>query len=99
MKTIAIVLASFCLASTALAQTAPAPAAKGARTPAPAASENAVFPSAVNPRYSRLSPSRARLHTCRDQYKANRATNANGSLRWIGRGGYWALCDKHLKGI
>jgi hypothetical protein len=85
---------------------APAPAAapaekKAARTPAPApaASGNAVFPSAVNSKYANESVGKARLHTCVDQYKANKASNANGGLKWIEKGGgYWSLCDKHLKG-
>jgi hypothetical protein len=83
---------------------APAPAAapaqkKAERTPAPAASGSAVFPSAVNSKYSSESAGKARLHTCADQYKANKATNANGGLKWIEKGdGYWSECDKHLKG-
>jgi hypothetical protein len=85
---------------------APAPAAaatpaekKAARAPAPAASGNAVFPSAVNSKYASESAGKARLHTCADQYKANKATNANGGLKWIEKGGgYWSECDKHLKG-
>ena len=76
-----------------------APAAKPAKTAAPAASGNAVFPSAVDSKYSKESAGRARLHTCADQYKANKATNANGGLKWIEKGGgYWSQCDKHLKG-
>jgi hypothetical protein len=76
-----------------------APAAKPARTTAPAGSGNAVFPSAVDPKYSKESAGKARLHTCVDQYKANKATNANGGHKWIEKGdGYWSLCDKHLKG-
>lgn len=72
---------------------------KTARTPAPAASGNAVFPSGVNSKYASESAGKARLHTCADQYKANKATNANGGLKWIEKGGgYWSECDKHLKG-
>ena len=38
------------------------------------------------------------MHTCRDQYNANKATNANGGLRWIQKGGgYYSECNKHLK--
>jgi hypothetical protein len=85
---------------------APAPAAaaapaekKAARTPAPAATGNAVFPSAVSSKYASESAGKARLHTCADQYKANKVTNANGGLKWIEKGGgYWSECDKHLKG-
>jgi len=87
MNTIAIVFASFCLASAALAQTAPAPAAKAAKTAAPAASENAVFPSAVNPKYFRL------WRTGQPMPMAALDGSKGGG------GGYWALCDKHLKGV
>jgi hypothetical protein len=91
-------------AAAAPASSGPAPAAapaqkKAERTPAPAASGSAVFPSAVNSKYSSESAGKARLHTCADQYKANKATNANGGLKWIEKGdGYWSECDKHLKG-
>jgi hypothetical protein len=36
---------------------------------------------------------------CFDQYKANEATNSNGGLKWVQKGGgYWSECKKHLKG-
>jgi hypothetical protein len=66
-------------------------------TPAPAAS-NAAFPNAVAPKYAKESPGKARMHTCLDQYKTNKATNANGGLRWITKGGgYYSECNKRLK--
>jgi pyruvate/2-oxoglutarate dehydrogenase complex dihydrolipoamide acyltransferase (E2) component len=75
----------------------PAPAAKPA--PAPAFSGNAVFPSAVNSKYSTLSAGKARMETCLDQYKANKATNGNGELKWIQKGGgYYSQCNAKLKG-
>jgi hypothetical protein len=59
----------------------------------------AVFPNAVNPKYSSEKASRARMHTCVDQYNANKATNANGGLKWIQKGGgYYSECSKKLKG-
>jgi hypothetical protein len=68
-------------------------------TTSPAAPGNVVFPNAVSPKYSSQSPGRARLLTCRDQYQANKANNANGGLRWIEKGGgYWSECNRHLKG-
>lgn len=80
-------------------KTAAPAAAKPEKTAAPAASGNAVFPSAIDPKYSKESAGKARLHTCTDQYNANKATNANGGHKWIEKGGgYWSLCDKHLKG-
>lgn len=94
------------------ATTAPAPAApattttaapaKPAAAPAPAApaaAGPATFPSAVSPAYKDQKPAKAIMHTCLDQYKANKATNANGGLKWIQKGGgYYSECNKKLKG-
>jgi hypothetical protein len=56
---------------------------------------DAVFPTAVDSKYSNEKPGRARRKTCLDQYKANKATNANGGLRWLQRGGgYYSQCVK-----
>jgi hypothetical protein len=52
---------------------------------APVAVRNAVFPSAVSPKYSNMSAGKARMETCLDQYRANKANNANGGLKWIQR--------------
>ena len=79
-------------------KTASAPAPAPAR-PAPVATGNAVFPSAVNPKYSTMSAGKQRMDTCLDQYRANKATNGNGGLKWIQKGGgYYPECNKHLKG-
>ena len=60
---------------------------------------NAVFPAAVDAKYSNETPGRARRKTCLDQYKANKATNANGGMKWLQRGGgYYSQCVKKLKG-
>ena|ERR1700752_3518584 len=60
---------------------------------------NAVFPNAVDSKYSSEKPGRARRKTCLDQYKANKASNANGGLRWLQKGGgYYSQCVKRLKG-
>jgi hypothetical protein len=84
---------------------APAPAPKPAPAPAPAASAapvvtgNAVFPSAVSGKYSKDSAGKARMETCLDQYHANKASNGNGGLKWIEKGGgYYSECNKRLKG-
>jgi len=79
------------------------PAAKPAETPkattASAPAGNAVFPTAVAPKYSKETEGKARMHTCLDQYNANKATNANGGLNWIQKGGgYYSECNKRLKG-
>jgi len=85
---------------------APAPATTTAKkevapaaAPAPMPMSNAIFPNAVDQKYAKETPGKARLHTCVDQYNANKATNANGGLKWIQKGGgYWSECTKHLKG-
>src|SRR6266566_4418225 len=76
---------------------ADATAAPAAAPAAPAGP--AVYPSAVDPKYSKESAGKARMHTCVDQYNANKATNANGGLKWIQKGGgYYSECTKKLKG-
>jgi len=85
---------------------AAAPAARQAKTapaPKPAATSaavgSAVFPSAVSSKYSSESAGKARMHTCLDQYNANKASNGNGGLNWIQKGGgYYSECNKRLKG-
>ena len=81
----------------------PAAAAKPAETPkpaaAPAAVGNAVFPNAIAPKYSTETAGKQRMHTCLDQYNANKASNSNGGLNWIQKGGgYYSECNKRLKG-
>jgi hypothetical protein len=74
-------------------EAAPAPA------PAPVATGNAVFPNAVDAKYAKETAGKARMHTCVDQYNANKATNANGGMKWIEKGGgYYSECNKRLKG-
>lgn len=66
---------------------------------APATVGNAVFPSAVDPKYSKETAGKARMHTCLDQYHANKTTNANGGMKWVQKGGgYYPECNKRLKG-
>jgi hypothetical protein len=95
-------------ATPAAAPAAPPPAAeakpaakpKTAATPAaPMATGNAVFPTAVDPKYSKESAGKGRMHTCVDQYNANKASNGNGGMKWIMKGGgYYSECNKKLKG-
>jgi len=84
------------------APAAPKTAAKKEAAPAAAPATPAgpaVFPSAVDPKYSKESSGKARMHTCVDQYNANKTTNANGGLKWIQKGGgYYSECTKKLKG-
>lgn len=75
------------------------PKAAAAPAAAPAAAGAAVFPTAVAPKYSSETAGKARMHTCVDQYNANKAANANGGLKWIQKGGgYYSECTKRLKG-
>jgi hypothetical protein len=74
-------------------------AAPAAPAAAPAATGNAVFPSALDPKYAKESAGKARMHTCVDQYNANKTSNGNGGLKWIEKGGgYYSECNKRLKG-
>jgi pyruvate/2-oxoglutarate dehydrogenase complex dihydrolipoamide acyltransferase (E2) component len=97
-------------APTAAAPAAPPPAAepkaaaKKEATPAAAPAStmpmgNAVFPNAVDAKYAKETAGKARLHTCVDQYNANKTTNGNGGMKWIEKGGgYYSECNKKLKG-
>ena len=78
----------------------PAPAPTTAAAPsAPAPVGNAVFPNAIDPKYAKESAGKGRMHTCVDQYNANKASNGNGGLKWIQKGGgYYSECSKKLKG-
>ena len=78
------------------------PAAKEApkTAAAPAApSGPAVYPSAIAPKYASESAGKGRMHTCVDQYNANKATNGKGGMKWIEKGGgYYSFCNAKLKG-
>jgi hypothetical protein len=77
---------------------AAAPAARAA-APAPAATGAAIFPTAISPAHASEKPGKARMHTCVDQYNANKANGGNGGLKWIQKGGgYYSECNAKLKG-
>jgi hypothetical protein len=88
------------------AATAAAPAAEAKpaatpkpSTPAPAATGPATFPTAIDPKYAKETPGKARMHTCVDMYNANKSGTGNGGLKWIQKGGgYYSECTKRLKG-
>ncbi len=88
------------------AAAAPAPAApkEAKREAAPAAAPAmpagpAVFPNAVDPKYAKETEGKQRMHSCLDQYNANKTTGGNGGLKWIQKGGgYYSECNKRLKG-
>jgi hypothetical protein len=58
-----------------------------------------VLPRAVDPKYASETDGKARMHTCVDQYNANKTTDSNGGLKWIeAGGGYYSACNQRLKG-
>lgn len=80
---------------------APQAAAAGQAPAKPQATPPAgvVFPAAVDARYAGETPSRARLHTCLDQYRRDKASNGLAGLKWLQKGGgYYSLCNARLKG-
>jgi hypothetical protein len=92
-------------AAPAAAAPAPAPTttakkeAAPAAAPAPMPTGPAMYPNAIDPKYAKETAGKGRMHTCVDQYNANKATGGNGGLKWIQKGGgYYSECNKHLKG-
>ncbi|MGV2980009.1 hypothetical protein ACERNI_07360 [Camelimonas sp. ID_303_24] len=85
-------------ASPATGQTAPVRPGQQAQPAQPAAAGSPVFPRAIAPKYSAEKPAKQRMHTCLDQYNANKTSNGNGGLKWIQKGGgYYSECNKRLK--
>ncbi|MBR1267304.1 hypothetical protein JQ629_07260 [Bradyrhizobium sp. AUGA SZCCT0222] len=75
-------------------ETAPAKEAAAPAVP----SGPAVYPNAVDPKYAKETAGKQRMHTCLDQYNANKTSNGNGGLKWIQKGGgYYSECTKKLK--
>ncbi|MGO4570993.1 hypothetical protein [Microvirga sp. 2TAF3] len=77
------------------------PNAATAQPSAPMVRGNATFPSAVSSKYTSESAGKARMHTCLDQYNANKQAGGtgNGGLKWIEKGGgYYSQCNARLKG-
>lgn len=67
--------------------------------PTARAPKGVKFPSAVASKYSSETPGKARMHTCLDQYYANKDADALGGLKWIQKGGgFYSLCNARLKG-
>jgi hypothetical protein len=92
------------MAAPAAAPAAPKEVEAKPRAAAPAAapampSGPAIFPMVVDQKFAQESAGKARMHTCLEQYNANKATNANGGMKWIQKGGgYYSECNKRLKG-
>jgi hypothetical protein len=67
--------------------------------PSVVAPKSVKFPRAISSKYSNESEGKARMHTCLQQYYANKENNALGGLKWIQKGGgYYSLCNARLKG-
>lgn len=68
-------------------------------TKAAPSSTSVAYPSAVDPKYAKESPGKARLHTCLDAYNAAKAAGTLGDTKWIVKGGgYYSGCNAKLKG-
>src|SRR5437764_12227396 len=53
-----------------------------AAAPAPTTTGNAVFPSAIDTKFATEKPHMGRLHTCAEQWKANKSANSTGGMKW-----------------
>jgi hypothetical protein len=59
-----------------------------------------VLPNAIPPKYADEQPGKARRQTCLDQYRLNKASDANGGLKWVQKGGgYYSECNRRLKEV
>lgn len=66
--------------------------------PTTTAPRGVAFPKGVSSKYSNESAGKARMHTCLEQYYANKQNNTLGGLKWIQKGGgYYSLCNSRLK--
>ena len=91
-----------CSADAADDETVPAPDEANytnePETPTINAPKNVKFPRTVASKYSSESAGKARMHTCLDQYYANKESNSLGGLKWIQKGGgFYSLCNAKLK--
>lgn len=67
-------------------------------TPTVTAPQGVTFPKAISTKYSSETPAKGRMHTCRDQYHANKEADTLGGLKWIQKGGgFYSLCNAALK--
>ncbi len=65
---------------------------------AEAVSGEMSFPAAIAAKFASEKPSKARMHTCLEQYRANKAAKTLGGTRWIEKGGgYYKQCNDRLK--
>ncbi|MGE3874276.1 MAG: hypothetical protein AB7F74_15095, partial [Parvibaculaceae bacterium] len=91
-----------CSADAADDETVPAPDeasySNEPEMPTATAPRGVKFPRSISSKYSNESEGKARMHTCLDQYYANKENDALGGLKWIQKGGgYYSLCNARLK--
>ncbi|MDR7034023.1 hypothetical protein, partial [Mesorhizobium sp. BE184] len=68
-------------------------------TPTVRAPRGVKFPATIARKFADETPGKGRMHTCLEQYYANKDADALGGLRWIQKGGgYYSLCNSRLKG-
>jgi hypothetical protein len=92
-----------CAASASDDETAPAPTqatyTSEPEKPTTVAPKGVTFPTAISSKYASETPAKGRMHTCLDQYYANKQANTLGGLKWIQKGGgFYSLCNAKLKG-
>jgi hypothetical protein len=78
----------------------PPKSASSAAPAAPVETGNAVFPTAIDPKFASEKPHMQRMHTCSEQWKANKDNHTTGGMRWNqkGGGGFYSVCNTRLKG-
>ncbi|TPK54916.1 hypothetical protein FJ546_29250 [Mesorhizobium sp. B2-4-19] len=66
--------------------------------PTATAPKGVTFPTAISPKFASETPAKGRMHTCLEQYYANKDANTLGGLKWIQKGGgFYSLCNAKLK--
>ncbi|TPM24390.1 hypothetical protein [Mesorhizobium sp. B2-3-5] len=93
---------SECGASASEDDTAPAPSeatyTNEPAKPTVAAPKGVTFPTAISPKFATETPAKGRMHTCLEQYYANKDAKTLGGLKWIQKGGgFYSLCNAKLK--
>ncbi|TIT78454.1 MAG: hypothetical protein E5W56_12435, partial [Mesorhizobium sp.] len=91
-----------CGADAADDDTVPAPTeatfTKEPAKPTAAAPKGVTFPTAISPKFATETPAKGRMHTCLEQYYANKDANTLNGLKWIQKGGgFYSLCNAKLK--
>lgn len=86
-------------AKTKTTEDKPKQTAKNAEVVARSPSGKTTFPSSIAAKFAAEKPAKARMHTCLEQYHANKKGGTLGGTRWIEKGGgYYKLCNAKLKG-